>query len=155
MAPFDRSYTTFYHQSAIETIDIFCIISEIKRGIGPKSHASCPTYTFSCPSSVCPSSVLVVISHKLSKISPSILRVTLRIEVGIDDSVPRFRSSLRRHPGEIFSFQIQHNVQTLIAPLLRLWRQVRPQLLSTEHDRRHTAGVVNCYQHSATVVTCC
>ena len=32
---------------------------------------------------------------------------------------------------------------------------VRPQLLSTERDRRHTADVVNRCQWSATVATCC
>jgi len=32
---------------------------------------------------------------------------------------------------------------------------VRPQLLLTELDRRHTTGVVNCCQQTATVETCC
>jgi len=32
---------------------------------------------------------------------------------------------------------------------------LRPQLLSTERDRRHTEVVVICYKRSATVGTCC
>jgi len=43
-------------------------------------------------------------------------------------------------------------VQILIRPPARL--VARPQLLSTEPDRRHTAGVVNCCKQSATVGTC-
>ena len=44
-------------------------------------------------------------------------------------------------------------VQLVIRPRVRLG--VRQQLLSTERDRRHAAGVVNCYQLNATVETCC
>ena len=40
-------------------------------------------------------------------------------------------------------------VQLSIRPPVRL--RVRPQLLSTAHDRRHTKGVINCCKQSATV----
>jgi len=52
----------------------------------------------------------------------------------------RWRDSLVSHK----------NVQNLIRPRVRL--AAKPQLLLTEHDRRHTAGVVNCSKLSPSSV---
>jgi len=60
------------------------------------------------------------------------------------------RRTSRRTPGEIL---ISNYVQILIWLLVR--HAIRPELLSTELDRRHTARVINCCKQTATVKNCC
>jgi len=66
----------------------------------------------------------------------------------ITDSVAAFSSCLKRYSD--FKYKIRSNIN-----MASCWLDVRPQLLSTEHDCRHTTGVVSCCKQSVTVGTCC
>jgi len=97
-----------------------------------------------------PSSVIrpVVISWKLSKIDQKLLWNTIQ---KLDRWFCCHIHIPRPSPGK-YCFSIKY-IQILIRPPVRLG--VRRKLFAIEHDRRHTAGIVNCCKQSAMVGICC